>query len=130
MDDYLDSPAPHSFVRKVSVQALQALAYLHKQNIMHGDIHPGNILLALTYALDSKSKHDIWTENMRGNELNDSDDSFPLDDKTILSDTAPTNKVIVLVNLGAGSCPAETKRIIRTPIRFFIDRQRWWLEHQ
>ncbi len=100
--------APYPFTRKVSIQALQALDYLHQLDIMHGDIHLGNLVLRLTYNINTDSKAEIRAKNERGNELKRAGDAFHLDDKTVMSDTEPTNASIVLVDLGAATTPAHS----------------------
>ncbi|KAJ5613891.1 hypothetical protein N7528_007545 [Penicillium herquei] len=101
----LDSPAPYLFCRTISIQALQALDYLHQQGVMHGDLHPGNILLALNYDIDNQTEAEIKAKNQRGNELNDPDDPYTLDDQTIISTENPSNVHVVLVDFGASTTP-------------------------
>ncbi|KAJ5711168.1 hypothetical protein N7488_005324 [Penicillium malachiteum] len=101
----LENPAPYLFCRKICIQALQALDYLHQQGVMHGDFHPGNILLALNYDIDSETEAEIKANNQRGNELNDPDDPYTLDDQTIISTENPSNVRAVLVDLGASTTP-------------------------
>lgn len=64
---------------KTSIQALQALVYLHQQEVMHGDVHPGNLNLALTDDIDDDTETEIEAKNGRGNELNDPDESYTLE---------------------------------------------------
>ncbi|CAI7626857.1 unnamed protein product [Penicillium bialowiezense] len=102
-----DDPVPYSFCRRISIQALQALDYLHQKDIMHGDIHTGNFLLALTYNIDENSEADIEAKNTHGNELNDPGDPFILDDKVDVLSGGLDAKVI-LVDLGASSSPKDS----------------------
>ncbi|KAJ5703977.1 hypothetical protein N7493_011115 [Penicillium malachiteum] len=104
----LESPAPYLFCRTICIQALHALGYLHRQRVMHGDFHPGNILLALTYEIDSQTEALIKAHNQRGNDLNDPDDPYTLDDQTLISAEDSSNVHIVLVDLGASTTPANT----------------------
>lgn len=54
------------FAREACRQLVLGLDYLHSQRIMHRDIQPGNILLALTYDLDALTKdeiqRDVWDD--------------------------------------------------------------------
>ncbi|KAJ6172488.1 hypothetical protein N7470_001555 [Penicillium chermesinum] len=104
---YLDNPAPHSLCRILSIQALQALDYLHQKNIMHGDVHTGNLVFRLTYDIDNDTETDIKAKNTRGNELNDPDDPSTLDDRTSIT-TGDTDANVVLVDLGASSILADS----------------------
>ncbi|KAJ6031596.1 hypothetical protein N7540_002328 [Penicillium herquei] len=99
----LDNPAPYLFCRTISIQALQALDYLHQQGVMHGDFHPGNLLLTLTYDIDIETEAGIKAKNQRGNELNDPDDPYTLDDQTVISAEDSSNVHIVLADLGAST---------------------------
>jgi serine/threonine protein kinase len=75
---------------------------------MHGDVHPKNLLLVLTYDVNADDDEaDIWAKNRRGNELNDADDSFALHDRSIVSADVPTNARVVLIDLGGSSIPAD-----------------------
>lgn len=69
-----DDPVPYSFCRRISIQALRALDYLHQKDIMHGDIHSDNFLLVLTYNIDEDTEADIKEKNTHGNDLNRPDD--------------------------------------------------------
>lgn len=103
-----DHPVPYPFCRKISIQALQALDYLHQQGVMHGDVHPGNLILALTDNIDDNTETEIEAKHRRGNELNDPGDSYTLDDKVDVLAGDTTNTNIILVDLGASSTPADT----------------------
>ncbi|KAH8429188.1 uncharacterized protein LDX57_006857 [Aspergillus melleus] len=103
----MDRHQPYPFARKVCIQALLAVNYLHQQNIMHGNIQAHNLLLDLTYDIDKESEDEIRAKNTKGNELNEPDEPFPLDDRTLISATSPTNARAVLVDLGCASTPAN-----------------------
>ena len=53
-----------TFVREVCRQIILALDFLHRNRIMHRDIQPGNILLALTYnihsIIETEIQQDLW----------------------------------------------------------------------
>ena len=53
-----------TFVREVCKQMILGLDFLHSNRIMHRDIQPGNILLALTYDIHSMTEteiqQDLW----------------------------------------------------------------------
>jgi serine/threonine-protein kinase SRPK3 len=74
---------------------------------MHGDVHPGNLVLALTDDIDDNTETEIEAKNRRGNELNDPGDSYTLDDKVDVLAGDTTNTNIILVDLGASSTPAD-----------------------
>ncbi|KAI5921801.1 kinase-like domain-containing protein [Camillea tinctor] len=101
------NPAPYSLCRRISIQALKSLDYLHQQDIMHGDVHTGNLVFTLTYDINNDSEADIKAKNTRGNELNDPDDPFTLDDRIEISADGPTDANIMLVDLGASTSPAN-----------------------
>ncbi|KAK1142919.1 hypothetical protein N8T08_007160 [Aspergillus melleus] len=71
---------------------------------------PTTLLLDLTYDIDKESEDEIRAKNTKGNELNEADEPFPLDDRTIISATSPTNARAVLVDLGCASTPASSWR--------------------
>ncbi|CAI7590417.1 unnamed protein product [Penicillium manginii] len=56
-------PVLYSFCCRISIQALQALDLLHQEDIMHGDIHTGDFLLALTYNIDENTVEDTEAKN-------------------------------------------------------------------
>lgn len=100
-------PAPYAFSRRASIQTLQALDYLHQHGIMHGDVHPGNLLLALTHDIDKDTETEIEAKNQRGNELNLSDEPYWLDEGIYIPESDPTNANVILVDLGAFNHPAD-----------------------
>ncbi|KAJ5226775.1 uncharacterized protein N7469_006781 [Penicillium citrinum] len=100
-------PAPYAFSRRASIQTLQALDYLHQHGIMHGDVHPGNLLLALTHDIDKDTETEIEAKNQRGNELNLSDEPYWLDEGIYIPESDPTNANVILVDLGASNHPAD-----------------------
>ncbi len=100
--------APYPFTRKVAIQTLQALDYLHQLDIMHGDIHLGNLVLRLTHNINTDSEANIRAKNEKGNELERAGEEFHLDDQTVMSDTEPSNASIVLIDLGAAITPADS----------------------
>ena len=67
-----------TFVREVCKQMMLGLDFLHSNQIMHRDIQPGNILLALTYDIHSMTEteiqQDLWDvddapEDVEGSEV-------------------------------------------------------------
>ncbi|NLZ62170.1 MAG: serine/threonine protein kinase [Lentisphaerae bacterium] len=45
LEDYFPGLSLHTAIAKVGLQAAEALAYAHKNNVIHHDIKPGNLLL-------------------------------------------------------------------------------------
>ena len=100
-------PALYSFCQQTSIQALRALNYLHQKDIMHGDIHPGNFLLDLTYNIDEDTEAEIKKKNTYRNELNDPDDAYTLDDKVDIASGSTSNVKVLLVDFGGSRTPKD-----------------------
>jgi serine/threonine protein kinase len=102
-------PVLYSFCCRISIQALQALDLLHQEDIMHGDIHTGDFLLALTYNIDENTVEDTEAKNTHGNDLNDPNGPCILDDKVDIT-SGGLNAKVFLVDLGASSSPKDLPR--------------------
>ncbi|KAF5027107.1 hypothetical protein F66182_819 [Fusarium sp. NRRL 66182] len=48
--------------RSLSAQLVMAVAYIHKQGLVHGDLHMGNILLRLPSTLDQLSEEELYNK--------------------------------------------------------------------
>ncbi|OQE17241.1 hypothetical protein PENSTE_c021G01368 [Penicillium steckii] len=106
-----NTPAPYPFTRRISIQTLQALDYLHQHSIMHGDLHPANIALALTHDINKDSEDEIQAKNERGIELNYRDDVHWLDDGIVVPKSDPEDANAVLIDLGASTHPADERSL-------------------
>jgi serine/threonine protein kinase len=102
-----ENPVPYQNGRKISIQALQALDYLHQQGVMHGDVHSRNLVFALTYNIDDHTGVDIETKNQRGNESNEPDEKYTHDDRISISEGGTANVSVILIELGASSSSAN-----------------------
>ena len=121
------APWPISFTRTVAKQLVMALDYLHSNHVMHRDIQPANIMLALTYDINSLSESEVLDDvRAKERELGESTiplirkDSLPLDPSKgdplyllgstplhdrLLLDIAPSPDTFraILTDLGAAS---------------------------
>lgn len=93
-----EDPAPYSFSRHISIQALRALDYVHQKDIMHGDIQPGNFLLELTYNIDEETEWEIKKRNI---------DNNPLKDRLDVASGDLSNANVILVDFGASKSPKD-----------------------
>ncbi|MCJ1400004.1 hypothetical protein MMC11_003207 [Xylographa trunciseda] len=72
---------PPQAMREASRQLVLAVNFLHSQGIMHRDIQPGNVLLALSYDIDALSEAEINADiNLEIPTPDDDDDDEDDDD--------------------------------------------------
>ena len=84
------------FCREVFRQLVLAIDYLHSNGIMHRDIHPANILIALTYDINKRTKDeiqlDIWDDENEDDVDKNGDDGDTDKDKLFKGRTNPALK--------------------------------------
>ncbi|KAJ4112485.1 hypothetical protein NW768_011651 [Fusarium equiseti] len=113
-----------SVVRSLAAQLAIAVAYMHKQGFVHGDIHLGNILLQLPQSFDNMSDKQIYDEfgapdpiavyRIDGGSLPPGVPSHVFESQqfgvTGSNITLPESKVL-LADLGTAFCPALESRL-------------------
>ncbi|KAI9042043.1 kinase-like protein [Aspergillus affinis] len=75
--------------RAFTAQLVLAVAYLHSQGIVHGDLHPGNILILLPESVDALSREQLYEKYGRPHQ----EPVICLDQRP-LPDGVPANAVV------------------------------------
>ncbi|KAM0696774.1 hypothetical protein Q7P36_004023 [Cladosporium allicinum] len=124
-ESYAANRLPGDIACKVARQVVQAVAYMHRMGVVHGDIHPGNIVL-VDESVSKMSAEDVLrsmdspeTAEVRGYAIGKHTPQYLVLPSTLPPSAGlPSNCNVKIVDFGSAFISGEASPKMRYPLPF------------